>query len=267
MVALEFIDLGYDRLRWLMAALVIVILHAAIGTVGLMQWVDSDASDEPSGAVLMELSAIATAPAEREDLAIGPQSEAAVPTPLPSQEAVVEKLELPPLEESPLAPEPEVVLPKAQPVETTKEVEEESELIKSEEKITEVNTSSSAPMALRAVEAAPDKIVRAQSVGTNVKPSQADITWQKSLILHLKRHKRYPIEARNRRIQGVAQVEFELNAGGHLVDARIIRGSGSTHLDEEALELLKRASPFPAPPTPPIGGRIRMTLPIEFKIR
>ena len=105
------------------------------------------------------------------------------------------------------------------------------------------------------------------SAGANPKSSQSEVTWQKSLILHLKRHKRYPAEARNRRIQGVAEVEFHLDGGGHLTDARVIKGSGSALLDREALELLKRASPFPAPPDPPIGGSFRLAMPIEFKIR
>lgn len=268
MPTLDFIDSGNERLRrWFSAALIIVTLHALGGTFGLMQWAEADSDDEPSGAMLMELSAIVTAPPEREDLALGPQSEAAVPTPLPSQEAVMEKMELPPLEESPLAPEPEVMLPKAHPVETVKEIEEESELLKSEQEVTEVNTASSAPMSLRTTEALPDKTVKAQTVGANPKSSKSAVTWQKSLILHLKRHKRYPAEARNRRIQGVAEVEFHLDGGGHLTDARVVKGSGSALLDGEALELLKRASPFPAPPDPPIGGSFRLAMPIEFKIR
>jgi protein TonB len=266
MTANEFIDTGRDRLRWFLAALLIVTMHAVGGTYGLARWTEPD-SEEPSGAVLMELASIAVAPPEREDLTLGPQSELAVPTPLPSQEAAQEKMEVPQLEESPLAPEPEVVLPKAQPVETAEEVEEVSELIRSEDQVTEVNTSSSAPMALRAFEAAPDKTVKAQTVGANPKSSQSEITWQKSLIFHLKRHKRYPVEARNRRIQGVAEVEFHLDGGGHLIEARVIKGSGSALLDDEALEILKRASPFPAPPDSPTGGSVRLALPIEFKIR
>ena len=39
------------------------------------------------------------------------------------------------------------------------------------------------------------------------------------------------------------------------------------HLGPYPLELLKRASPFPAPPDPPIGGSFRLAMPIEFKIR
>jgi protein TonB len=68
-------------------------------------------------------------------------------------------------------------------------------------------------------------------------------------------------------VQGVAQVEFRIDNGGHLTEARIVKGSGSELLDEEAMEILKRASPFPAPPDPSTSGNFRLALPIEFRIR
>lgn len=268
MLADGLLDVDSHRFqRWFAAGLVVVGLHAAGGTLGLMRWAEPEWDDEPSGAVLMELAPLAVAPPEVEDLALGPPAEAAVPTPIPTMETRHEELELPPLEEAPLAPDPEVVLPKARPVDTVSEIEEESELLKTEEEVTEVNTASSVPMSLRALDAAPDKTVKAQAAGATLKPSQAEITWQKSLMFHLKRHKRYPVEARSRRVQGVTQVEFEIDAGGHLVEARVVKSSGSPLLDEEALAILKRASPFPAPHTPPLDGTLKLAMPIDFKIK
>lgn len=268
MVHAAFLDTSSERMqRWLFAALVMLTLHATGGTLGLMQWPDDETEEEPSGAVFMELAPLAVAPPERQDLAIGPPAEAAVPTPVPTKEAVLEELDLPTVEESPLAPMPELVLPKVQPVETLKEVEEDSELQQKEQEVTEVNTASSVPMALRALDAPPDKTVKAQSVGERLKPSAAEVKWQRALLFHLNRHKRYPVEARSRHVQGVAQVEFRIDNGGHLTEARIVKGSGSELLDEEAMEILKRASPFPAPPDPSTSGNFRLALPIEFRIR
>jgi periplasmic protein TonB len=46
-------------------------------------------------------------------------------------------------------------------------------------------------------------------VGERLKPSAAEVKWQRALLLHLNRHKRYPVEARSRHVQGVTQVEFQ----------------------------------------------------------
>ncbi len=48
--------------------------------------------------------------------------------------------------------------------------------------------------------------------------------------------------------QGTARVSFALDRKGMVANARVIESSGSSALDEEAVALLKRAEPFPAPP-------------------
>ncbi|WP_158007440.1 TonB family protein [Methyloceanibacter stevinii] len=72
--------------------------------------------------------------------------------------------------------------------------------------------------------------------------------------------------ARPRR-SGCNQGRVQDRAAGKLVDARLIRGSGSEPLDEEALAVLRRASPFPEPPDRQPGEQVHLVLPIEFLIR
>ncbi|XIA67377.1 energy transducer TonB [Bradyrhizobium sp. TZ2] len=43
-------------------------------------------------------------------------------------------------------------------------------------------------------------------------------------------------------------MSFALDRKGLVTNARVIQSSGSNALDEEAVALLKRAQPFPAPP-------------------
>jgi protein TonB len=57
----------------------------------------------------------------------------------------------------------------------------------------------------------------------------------------LERNKRYPGTAQSRREQGVAQIFFSLDGQGRVIDSRVVRSSGATSLDEEALALLRAA--------------------------
>jgi periplasmic protein TonB len=52
-----------------------------------------------------------------------------------------------------------------------------------------------------------------------------------------------------------------------VIESRVIRSSGAATLDEEALALLNRAQPFPAPPPEMPGPRVDLTLPIRFNLR
>lgn len=65
----------------------------------------------------------------------------------------------------------------------------------------------------------------------------------------LEAHKRYPPQARARNQAGDVTVSFVLHADGRLTDASVAESSGFSILDHAALELFKRASPGPKPPT------------------
>lgn len=97
--------------------------------------------------------------------------------------------------------------------------------------------------------------------------SAAAQTWQARLLAHLESRKRYPAEARARRLQGVAYVRFTLDRQGRVLTARLERSSGHAALDREALALLQRAQPLPAPPAETLGERIILTVPVEYFTR
>jgi TonB family protein len=80
---------------------------------------------------------------------------------------------------------------------------------------------------------------------------------------HLRRHQQYPSDARNRGDQGTATVSFGLDGGGRVTSARLVSGSGVASLDQEVQAMVRRASPFPAPP----DGRPRsFAVPIAFRL-
>ena len=92
-------------------------------------------------------------------------------------------------------------------------------------------------------------------------------TWKTRVVALLERNKRYPGTAQSRREQGVAQIFFSLDRQGRVIDSRVVRSSGATSLDEEALALLRRAQPFPAPPRELAGDRVDLTVPIRFNLK
>jgi periplasmic protein TonB len=125
--------------------------------------------------------------------------------------------------------------------------------------------TTSAPQALpnqtAAIPAAP---TQGRITPTN---SNAVPTWKTQIVALLERNKRYPAAAQSRREQGVAQVFFSLDRKGRVINSRIARSSGANALDEEALALLRRAQPFPAPPRELPGPHVDLTVPIRFNLR
>ncbi len=100
-------------------------------------------------------------------------------------------------------------------------------------------SQAAAPPPIEAAAEAPKPAAPLQ--GNSRKPNAAQVSWQKSLHLHLSRHKRYPGEARSKRVEGVVTVGFKMDRAGKVLSSYIIKGSGSALLDEEALSVLQRA--------------------------
>ncbi|WP_281967495.1 energy transducer TonB family protein [Roseovarius nanhaiticus] len=64
------------------------------------------------------------------------------------------------------------------------------------------------------------------------------------------------------RQSGAARVSFAIGASGALASASIARSSGHAELDREALRLIQRAAPFPAPPA---GAQRRFAIEVAFR--
>ena len=94
--------------------------------------------------------------------------------------------------------------------------------------------------------------------------SQPDTNYRGLVAAHLARHKQFPAEARSRGDQGSATVSFALDGSGRVTRVALVRGTGVASLDQEATAMVRRASPFPAPP----GGRgMSFTVPVSFRIQ
>ncbi|MBS0244186.1 MAG: energy transducer TonB, partial [Proteobacteria bacterium] len=162
----------------------------------------------------------------------------------------------PPPPPTPPAPEPEAALPKEAtppPAQTA-----------SAAAVAPVEATSAPQVAAPTVAA----VAKAQSIGT---PSEHDrravAAWQNRLLDLIERNKRYPAQALAHRSQGTTTIAFRIDRHGRLLDAEVVSSSGSPALDEEALALMRRAQPFPVPPTALPDSNLSLSVPIRFIAR
>ncbi len=107
----------------------------------------------------------------------------------------------------------------------------------------------------------------APTMGASSANSMAPANWKSLLMAQIHRMKRYPSEARTAREEGVARVRFSIDRSGRVLAASLISSTGSAALDAEAVALLQRVSPLPAPPPEVQGSPIVITVPINFNLK
>jgi protein TonB len=267
---LEFLEGSGTRMRrWLVAGFLMISMHAVAGALAMVNWPEDDATEEDAGAFMIEMAPIAVAPpAEKLNVAIGLRAEEAAPSVAPMEE-VKEKadIEMPKVEEAPLAPDPEVVVEKQVPIEEVDVKEQEEDPRPEQQATPQTSAAPSETTAPPPVEAPPAEKPAAPKQGLSSKPSEATLTWHRSLVLHLNKHKKYPHEARKNGEEGIVAVSFKLDRSGKVIDTHLDKSSGSALLDKEAIEVLTRASPFPQPPSDVADVTISLSLPIQFRIK
>jgi periplasmic protein TonB len=91
--------------------------------------------------------------------------------------------------------------------------------------------------------------------------------WQMTVNTRLNQYKRYPAEARARHNEGRVIVAFTLDTEGHVVNSKIVKSSGSSILDQETLDLITRAQPYPVPPNGTGGQDLFLQVPIAYGLQ
>jgi protein TonB len=91
--------------------------------------------------------------------------------------------------------------------------------------------------------------------------------YQARLAAHLRRFRAYPAAAADQGIRGTATVTFTVNGSGAVMSARLAGGSGHAILDEAAVTMVKRASPFPPIPAALAQSTMTVTVPVRFDRR
>ena len=91
-------------------------------------------------------------------------------------------------------------------------------------------------------------------------------TWRGAIGQHLGKNRRYPSAARERGLQGTATVRVTIDGEGRVLDRQLVTSSGQPLLDQEAMEMMRRAQPLPRPPAT-VPTPIVLTVPVRFSIR
>lgn len=92
----------------------------------------------------------------------------------------------------------------------------------------------------------------------------AEQNWLSRLSAHLERRKRYPKAALAQGLAGDVRVRFVIAPDGTILAPELSQSSGIPEFDQEALDLLQRASPAPKPPP---GANTFVTVPISFSLK
>ena len=233
--------------RWVFAASVVVLLHGAIVS-WLMHVRDTSLAGAPPAVIMIELAPLDVAPPTETppEVTPGPQMRQAEPEEAEPPQTI-------PVPELPPAPKPNVVLttpPKPKPKKIVKEMPKPA--VKRAREPPAPRTS--APRAAAASKAAASPAASAASAAA-WRSAWAGMSWTKH----------YPDAARARGEQGTVRLALTIDRGGHVVSARIIASSGSSILDQAALEMARHANGRPLPPE--MGSSANLIVPVRYSIR
>ena len=256
---------------WGFAGAMMVAAHGAAGWWIMQERAEPVAQLAAPAAIMIELAPEPVAPAATEEQ-IAPDdidSQAVEETPFEPVEEKIETEEIvEPVEEvAEELPEPvdpveqlvaalnpvELPVPQARPEPPRKKPEPKKakQQPSPEKRRAQVKTQQEAPRA-----AAPQNSSGASS---SVSPAR----WQARVHSHIAKRQRRNV-VRKAGESGVSQVRFSIDGNGNVLSASLARSSGNSILDDEAVSMVRRASPIPAPPP---GVNSTIVLPIHFNIR
>ncbi len=223
--------------RWTLAGVTIVLAHAAIVAAVALWYARRPVEPNILPAIAVTLAPVESSSPEiqDQDIAVGPTMQQADAAP-PEPPKVEEKQEEPVVQPPPPQQQADVTLPKAE-----KEVEEPKPVPEPPAPETRAPPKS-------------DRVGEFSQAGSNA--------YNALVFGHLQKFKRYPSAARGK--VGTVVVRFVLNRAGEVTDSAVTKSSGNDVLDREAIEILHRASPFPAFPAAKPGAQDTYIAPVSF---
>jgi protein TonB len=252
---------GKTLAMWVSAATGAIALH--FGAAGLVYANLPQEEADDLGTPAMEVSFDLRSPrVEQTDLPPGPESDAFAASPAQAeQKQKVEETQLP--HDKPTDTEdPDRIVTETVPKEPTEE-DKQVAAIETNASVESSPAEATAPAPIENAREAP--VATAPAQGTGASLQRVRVTWQKKLMTHLERFKRYPSTGlpRSTRIE----VGFTLDRLGHVVSAQIRHGSGDPAFDQAALSMLRRADPVPPPPPLVADEGLSFTLPVVYRIK
>jgi TonB family protein len=247
-------------LMWGIAFMLAIAVHAGAVLAAILD-LNAVPPDDELGAPGIEIGIELASPRmEQTDLPPGPESEASTAsTAQVEQKQVEEKSDQP--KDTPVESEdPDRVVSTA-PSEKPKE---EAEAPTQQQSTASEESAAAEATAPSVIEKAPEAPVsRAPVQGSGASTARVKATWQRQLVAHLDRNKRYP--AGGRRAAHEVTISFTLDRTGRVVSTAVVKGSGDTAFDEAALAMMRRADPVPQPPALVADEGLTFTVPVIFR--
>jgi TonB family protein len=246
---------------WIPAAIGALALH--LGGVGLVYANLPIDDDDDLGAPAFEIGLDLLSPrTEATDLPPGPESDASAAAPAQMEQKEKEEETALPQEKPTEAEEPDRIVAESAPKKPTQE-EQQVAAVETNASAESAAAEATAPAPIKGAREAP--IATAPAPGTGASAQRIRVTWQKKLMAHLERFKRYPSAGvpRSTRIE----VGFTLDRLGHVVSVEIRQGSGDPAFDQAALAMLRRADPVPPPPPLIADEGLNFTLPVVYRVK
>jgi len=247
---------------WGLAAVAALALHLGCGALAVAHLQTDDVEDSLGAAAIEVGLELASVRREATDLPPGPDSDASVASPaLAEQQAEVKETELP--KELPKeADEPDRVVA---PNDSNKPKEDDPKLaaVQTSASTESVASEATATPSSDAIPEGPRSI--APAIGSGETARRIRATWQKELVAHLDKHKRYPAD----RSQKSAEIliSFALDRMGRVLSINIAKGSGDAAFDEAALAMVRRSDPEIEPPPLVADEGLNFTLPVIFRVK
>jgi protein TonB len=253
---------GSSPRLWIFAALGALALHIGGGALAVAH-LRADDPDDSLGAPAIEIGLEMMSPhLEATDLPPGPDTDASVASPaLAEQKAELKETELPkdvPTETN----DPDRVVT---PNDSNKPKEDDTKIaaVQTNASSESVAAEATATPSSEAIKQGPRSVAPALGMGESAQ--RARVTWQKELVAHLDKHKRYPAQRSQKSAEIL--VSFALDRMGHVLSITIAKGSGDAAFDQAALAMVRKSDPVPRPPPLIADEGLNFTLPVIFKVK
>lgn len=251
-----------SRRLWIFAAVTALALHIGGAALAIVH-LQTEPVDDALGASAIEVGLeLASVRREATDLPPGPDTDASTASPqLSEQKAEVKDTELPQDKPTEADEADRMVTPN----ESKKPKEDDPKVaaVQTTASTESVAAEATATPSSEAIPEGPRSV--APAIGTGESARRARATWQKELVAHLDKHKRYPAERSQKSAE--IHIRFTLDRLGHVLSTNIEKGSGDAAFDEAALAMLRRSDPVPAPPPLIADEGLSFTLPVIFRVK
>ncbi|MCI0601000.1 MAG: TonB family protein [Beijerinckiaceae bacterium] len=258
MSAAAFRQYSFDGKLWSLAAGIAASLH--LGAAAALLTMSPELESEETGAPAIEISLAPAAPhvIDTPDVPPGPladEAAAASPSVASPEDKEIDQ--------------PKVARAEAEEADVTrgekseKPIEDPSPAPRANAVLSSESSASEATAPPKSEAALPAPKPAAPAHGLDRAAQAAKLSWERALLAHFNRHKRYPGGAQRRTAE--VSVAFTLDRRGHVTGYRVKRTSGVPAFDEAALAMIRRAHPVPAPPPAIADEELTFEVPVLFR--